>query len=96
MPTRSRRRPGRIRHLEHLEARRLLVGSVDGYVWHDLDRDGGRRGDEYGVAGVTVRLITEAGGLADQTRTNDRGHYRFDNIVPDDYFVEFILPDGTE
>ena len=39
--------------MEHLEPRLLLSGTVEGVVWHDLDKDGHRDSDEPGMVNIS-------------------------------------------
>jgi hypothetical protein len=69
--------------------------SVGDLVWNDIDGDGIRESNEPGAEGVTVRLFTAAGTLADSTVTSGGGFYRFDSLRPgDSYYLEFVLPAG--
>ena len=68
--------------------------SIGDRVWYDADRDGVQDFNETGVAGVTVELRNEAGVLVATTMTDVGGYYRFENLVPGEYAVNFILPGG--
>jgi hypothetical protein len=77
--------------------------SISNYVWEDVDNDGIQDGSESGVGGVTVNLYDpgpdgQPGGgddiLIDFATTNGNGGYIFTNLIPGDYFVEFVLPSG--
>ncbi|MCP4343578.1 MAG: hypothetical protein GY799_33055, partial [Desulfobulbaceae bacterium] len=66
-------------------------------VWYDTDQDGIQDQEESGVAGVTVKLISPADNEVIRTLVTDgSGYYRFIGLVPGDYIVEFVLPDGYE
>ncbi len=56
-----------------------------GVVFFDLDRDGVRNGDDFGLPGVSVTL-TSAAGMAATKATNAAGAYEF-NISPGTYAV---------
>ena len=58
-------------------------------VWEDLDKDGIQDVGEPGVGGVTVTLFDAAGTQLAQMTTNGNGFYRFDNLLPGDYYVAF-------
>jgi uncharacterized surface anchored protein len=64
-------------------------------VWNDIDRDGVQDGGEAGVPNVTVRLfrVGQAGAVT-STTTNGSGFYTFTNLIPADYFVEFVPSGG--
>jgi len=44
-------------------------------VWHDADGDGVQGDYEGGVAGVSVRIVDDAGVTVDEMRTNHRGYF---------------------
>ena len=63
--------------------------SLGNRVWIDTDRDG--RHDlpgESGVVGVLVNLLDSSGAVIATTTTGTDGYYRFDNLLPGDYYVE--------
>lgn len=70
--------------------------SLGNFVWHDADQDGiqGDVGSEPGFAGVTVRLLDCAGNILQTTTTDGTGYYLFANLLPGDYKVQFVNPDG--
>ena len=49
---------------------------------------------ESGIPDVTVNLYNATGVLIATTLTNATGYYYFSDLVPGDYYVEFILPPG--
>jgi uncharacterized repeat protein (TIGR01451 family) len=68
-------------------------------VWLDLNKDGVQdlanpNSGEAGVSGVSVNLYDSKNGLVATTTTGSDGRYRFDNLSPGDYVVEFLLPAG--
>lgn len=80
-------------------ARRHVVldhpASIGGRVWNDLNADGIQQGTEPGRDGVTVRLCSADGWLADTTTTAAGGSYRFSKLRPgENYFLEFVPPSG--
>ena len=66
-------------------------------VWEDFSPDGTANGvqdlGEPNVAGVVVKLHRASGGLVATTVTNNRGRYLFSNLVPGEYYLEFVPPD---
>lgn len=66
--------------------------SVGDFVWDDLDDDGVQDAGESGAAGVTVNLLDDLGNWLDSTTTDLSGFYRFENLAPGNYRVEFIAP----
>ncbi len=68
------------------------VGSIAGFTFLDVNRDGLRAGDEVGVAEVVVRLLS-----ADVTRTvttTATGRYSFGNLAPGLYDIAVSVPAG--
>ncbi len=72
------------------------AGTVQGYVWHDVNRDGVRQPEEPGVPGVTVYLRPQDSGAsaADvlETTTDDTGFYVFPSVPPGTYVITYIPP----
>ncbi len=73
-----------------------VVGSIGDRVWNDTDRDGIQDPGEVGVAGVTVSLYNNAGGLVATTFTDALGNYLFSDLPVSvagiNYQVRFSLP----
>ena len=67
--------------------------AVGDYVWID-DGDGQQQSTETGLADVTVNLLDKDKNQIGTTQTDSHGYYFFDKLVPGDYQVEFVLPDG--
>lgn len=63
-------------------------------VWYDTDMDGVQDDGETGAPGVTVELRDCAGNLLDTMLTDANGYYLFDNLLPGDYRVTFVKPEG--
>ncbi|MCP4127395.1 MAG: hypothetical protein GY753_10070, partial [Gammaproteobacteria bacterium] len=69
--------------------------SLGDFVWYDSDQDGVQEDGETGISGVTVKLINPDTGEVSLTKvTDDSGYYKFINLAPGDYVVEFELPEG--
>jgi streptogramin lyase len=64
------------------------------YVWEDLNRNGIQDAGEPGIEGVTVNLHRCDGEFVKTTMTDADGKYLFEDLLPGDYKVEFVLPDG--
>jgi protocatechuate 3,4-dioxygenase beta subunit len=64
--------------------------SLGDRVWYDTDKDGVQDAGETGVPGVVVQLYSAAGASVAETRTDANGNYRFENLVPGDYSVQFV------
>ncbi|SHI01227.1 conserved repeat domain-containing protein/fimbrial isopeptide formation D2 domain-containing protein [Clostridium collagenovorans DSM 3089] len=72
----------------------IKKSSIGNFVWNDLNKNGFHDPGEPGVNGVTVKLYSSTGVLLATTTTSDLagdpGHYIFDKLDPNDYFVKFI------
>ncbi|WP_210219511.1 IPTL-CTERM sorting domain-containing protein [Thiothrix unzii] len=63
-------------------------------VWDDLNANGLQDAGEPGVAGVTVHLLDASGmNILKTTTTTSAGLYRFEQLLPGDYRVEFKKPE---
>jgi hypothetical protein len=63
-------------------------------VWEDLNANGIQDASEPGVSGVTVRLLDCDGNVLDTTATDNRGAYRFANLLAGNYRIGFVAPAG--
>ncbi len=70
------------------------TASLGDFVWLDADVDGIQDAGELGVENVMVNLYTGTGVLVDTTTTDATGFYEFTNLLPNDYYVEFVPPTG--
>jgi len=77
-----------------MDAGMYQTATIGDYVWIDTDEDGIQDGGEVGYNGATVNLYLSDDTFIRTTTTNAIGFYEFDNIVPGDYYVEFVLPLG--
>lgn len=68
------------------------LASIGDWVWLDANADGIQDPDEEGLAGITVRLLTQQGDLLRSTVTDMDGYYLFEQLVEGDYRIEFVLP----
>ena len=66
------------------------------FVWKDLDKDGQQDSGEWGISGVTVKLLNCATppAVLSTTTTDSYGKYLFSNLSAGSYAVEFVLPSG--
>ncbi len=64
------------------------------YVWLDVDGDGIQDDNEDPVENVTVNLLDQNGNIIGTTTTDSNGYYEFRNLLPGNYIVEFIKPEG--
>lgn len=67
-------------------------GSLGDRVWHDLNGDGFQDGGEPGLAGVTVELRDNLGGLLASVVTDGGGYYGFLDVDAGDYVVTILPP----
>ncbi len=65
---------------------------IGDFVWEDLDGDGVQDAGEPGVPGVTVNLWSD-GELVASTVTDADGRYLFEDLLPGEYSVEFVIED---
>jgi uncharacterized repeat protein (TIGR01451 family) len=75
-----------------VDAGLVKLASVGDYVWYDTDVDGVQDANEPPIKGVTVILLDKDGREVDRTTTDSTGKYLFDNLIPGDYVVQFVLP----
>jgi len=73
----------------------LFVNAAIGdFVWSDGDMNGIQDDGEAGIPDVTVQLFGCVDSMLAQTVTDGSGHYLFDELMPGEYYLHFILPDG--
>ncbi|OQX24902.1 MAG: hypothetical protein BWK80_18415, partial [Desulfobacteraceae bacterium IS3] len=70
------------------------LASLGDYVWYDVNHDGIQDSNESGVTGVKVRLLDVDSNVTATTATDGSGYYRFSNLLPGTYSVEFVKPSG--
>jgi hypothetical protein len=77
-----------------------VYAELGDFVWHDMDRDGIQDPEEEGIAGVTVYLWSADPDTCDPIAiigtmlTDADGYYLFTGLMPGNYRVQFVLPDG--
>ncbi len=69
------------------------LASLGDFVWNDRNGNGFQAAGEEGIEGAKVKLFRE-GNLVDTATTNSQGFYKFSNLQPGVYDVEFLKPDG--
>ncbi|WP_239614042.1 SdrD B-like domain-containing protein [Cohnella mopanensis] len=80
-----------------IDAGIVKLVSLGDKVWMDKNRDGIQDTDEDGVSGVSVKLYYDdiSTTVAHRTTTTDaNGDYKFNNLYPGKYTVEFVRPGG--
>ncbi|MEM1227726.1 MAG: SdrD B-like domain-containing protein [Planctomycetota bacterium] len=70
------------------------LASLSGRVHVDLDEDCIRDEDEAWLAGVVIILQDQSGNEVARTQTNTNGEYQFIDLVPGQYTVVQLQPDG--
>jgi protocatechuate 3,4-dioxygenase beta subunit len=65
--------------------------SLGDIVWRDDNRDGVQDSGEPGVSGVIVNLLDSGENIIQTDTTDSNGYYKFDNLLPDNYIVEFNI-----
>ncbi|MDP6634998.1 MAG: right-handed parallel beta-helix repeat-containing protein [Phycisphaerae bacterium] len=70
----------------------VLLGSIEGRLWEDINGDGIQNFGELGLVGETVELYDAGSVFVTSTVTDEFGEYIFDALIPDDYYVEFVKP----
>lgn len=80
----------------------VLKRVLSGTAWHDKNVNGKRDGDEAKLAGVTVTVYDDQGAIATdvngrqlQTKTNQDGLYKFENLRAGNFKVVFTSGDVT-
>ena len=63
-------------------------------VWIDNNQNGIQDADEPGFPDVVVNLYDCDDNLVATTMTDADGFYFFNNLMPGDYYVEFVKPEG--
>lgn len=68
---------------------------ISGYVYHDRSDDGSFDSSESPIAGVTLKLLNEAGQETGKTAITDAaGFYKFNDLAPGKYSVMEVQPEG--
>ncbi|MDD4652035.1 MAG: SdrD B-like domain-containing protein, partial [Methanothrix sp.] len=71
------------------------LSALGGFVWEDLNADGiYQPGEGSAIPGVTVNLYHSDGTLVGTTTTGANGQYLFRDLVPGDYYLTFLAPQG--
>ena len=70
----------------------VLLGSIEGRVWEDINGDGIQNLGELVMAGETVDLYDASSVFVTSTLTDVSGEYIFDEVIAGDYYVEFVKP----
>ncbi|MFA7061861.1 MAG: SdrD B-like domain-containing protein, partial [Pedobacter sp.] len=68
--------------------------SIGNFVWEDKNANGVQDTGETGISGVTVNLLKCDGTSAGTATTDANGSYKFNNLTPGCYKVQFTTPGG--
>ncbi len=82
---------------EHYDFGELRLASIEGFVHLDPNGDcvyQPQEGDRP-IAGVTIQLLDDQGEIIAETQTDARGHYEFDKLLPGNYRLRQVQPDGV-
>ena len=79
---------------DHVDAGIIPLAKIGDLVWQDCDGDGQQGPGELGLENIQVFLYHADGTLASMTFTDANGAYLFDQLIPGDYYLEFVAPDG--
>ncbi|MCX8056048.1 MAG: CIA30 family protein, partial [Ignavibacteria bacterium] len=71
-----------------------IKGSIGDFVWFDANGNGIQDAGETGLAGITVKLYDCSDNLISTTTTNSQGKYKFEDLMPGNYYVKFMAPTG--
>eukprot|EP01037_Dinobryon_pediforme_P002013 gene2015-2051_t len=72
-------------------------GTISGMVFLDGQCDGIYHAGDLGMAGVTVRLLDNHGNYTGASTTTDGfGRYAFTYIIPGQYEIQIVSPQGTD
>ncbi len=75
----------------------IRLASISGFVHLDHNGDcvfDASEGDEP-LNGVVIQLLNPAGEVIGETLTDASGNYTFDNLLPGQYSIRQVQPDGT-
>lgn len=72
------------------------ISAIGDLVWQDMNGDGQQNPGEPGISGVQVNLYRANGAYVNTSYSDANGKYLFENLYPDNYYLEFITPSGLE
>ncbi|QQZ28160.1 IPTL-CTERM sorting domain-containing protein [Thiothrix subterranea] len=74
----------------------IQPGELGDHVWLDQNNNGLQDAGEAGIGNVTVNLLDGSGNVVATQATDATGFYNFTGVLPGDYSVQFVLPQGTQ
>ena len=79
-----------------LETTEVELAEIGDLLWIDENKNGIQDNGEAGYPGATVELYSCLDELLTTTTTDANGFYIFTDLMPGDYYVKFIKPEGYE
>ncbi|MCL2811680.1 MAG: hypothetical protein FWD25_07305 [Clostridia bacterium] len=82
--------------IQGLDAGALMPASLGGLVWIDTNNDGMLDANEPPIPGVTLELFgaDDLEQVVATVRSDERGRWRFENVMPGVYVIKPTLPEG--
>lgn len=74
----------------------IILPSVEGLTWEDLDGNGTRESTEPIISGIVANLRAANGDLIGSDTTDEQGLYIFEKLTIGDYYIEFIKNETLE
>ncbi|WP_374212390.1 IPTL-CTERM sorting domain-containing protein [Thiothrix subterranea] len=74
----------------------IQPGELGDHVWLDQNNNGLQDAGEAGIGNVTVNLLDGSGNVVATQATDATGFYNFTGVLPGDYSVQFVLPQGAQ
>ena len=65
----------------------IVLSSISGTVFRDVNNNGVQNGADTGISGLTIELLDNLGAVINSTTTNGTGGYTFPNLAPGTYSV---------
>jgi hypothetical protein len=69
-------------------------GAIGDLVWCDENMNGIQDEREPGLPRITVHLLNCEDSILAETHTNEMGNYYFESLMPGNYKLHFVLPEG--
>ncbi len=74
----------------------IQPGELGDHVWLDQNNNGVQDAGEPGIGKITVNLLDGIGNTVATQVTDATGFYNFTGVLPGDYSVQFVLPEGAQ
>ncbi|MBQ8159360.1 MAG: carboxypeptidase regulatory-like domain-containing protein [Clostridia bacterium] len=72
----------------------VVPSTIFGTVYLDDDFSGSMSGAEKGRGNITLQLLSSSGTVVDTVRTNAKGQYTFEGVLPGTYVMTANAPEG--